>query len=313
MRAQHDNERPRRPEGLRLAARVAGVQHGVVTGRQLRGLGLSRGQIGRELANGRIHRLHRGIYLLGPLLSQRARELAAVLACSPNAVLSHRSATFHWKLLPYPADPGPVHVTVAGRNPRHPGIRVHRANGVQRCDICVRDAIPMTTPTRTIIDVAADSAPEELEQAVAEAFALRLTSRPAILALIDRHPHRPGTRALRTMLEARAPARTRSPAEERLLRLVRAAGLPEPEVNARLEPWEVDFLWREERLVVEVDGYASHSSPEAFERDRRNTAELQDAGFLVHRVTAKAVQGDPGSVVATIARMVGRARVRPGQ
>ena len=95
--------------------------------------------------------------------------------------------------------------------------------------------------------------------------------------------------------------------------LLRAAGLPEPEVNARLESWEVDFLWREERLVVEVDGYAIHSSPQVFERDRRKTAELQDAGFLVHRVTAKAVQGDPESAVATIARMVGRAPVRSSQ
>ena len=288
-----------------MAARVAAGQHGVVTGRQLRGLGLSRGQIGRELANGRIHRLHRGIYLLGPLLSQRARELAAVLACSPNAALSHRSAAFHWNLLPYPADPGPVHVTVAGRNPRHPGIRVHRVDVLERREIRVRDAIPMTTPARTIIDVAGDSAPQELEQAVAEAFALRLTSRPAILAMIDLHPHRPGVRTLRALLDAgRAPIRTRSPPEERLLTLMRGAGLPEPEVNARLGPWEVDFLWRERRLVVEVDGYASHSSPQAFERDRRKTAELQDAGLLVHRVSAKMV-GE--ACIAPIARLLERA------
>ncbi|HEX5954598.1 MAG TPA: DUF559 domain-containing protein [Solirubrobacterales bacterium] len=139
-------------------------------------------------------------------------------------------------------------------------------------------------------------------------------SRSSLLRIVERHARRPGVGALRALLDARGgPARTRSPAEERLLMLLRAAGLPEPEVNARLEPWEVDFLWREERLVVEVDGYASHSSPEAFERDRRKTAELQDAGFLVHRVTAKAVQGDPGSAVATIGRMVDRARVRLGQ
>ena len=123
--------------------------------------------------------------------------------------------------------------------------------------------------------------------------------------MIDLHPHRSGVRALRALLEAgHAPARTRSPPEERLLTLMRGAGLPEPEVNARLGPWEVDFLWRERRLVVEVDGYASHSSPQAFERDRRKTAELQDAGLLVHRVSAKMV-GE--ACIAPIARLLERA------
>ena len=181
-------------------------------------------------------------------------------------------------------------------------------------EVTTKRGIPVTTPTRVILDLAGVLSARELEQLVSEAFAIRLTNRPSLLRIIERHAQRRGVRALRALLEAgHAPARTRSPPEERLLMLLRAAGLPEPEVNARLEPWEVDFLWREERLVVEVDGYASHSSPEAFERDRRKTAELQDAGFLVHRVTAKAVQGDPGSAVATIGRMVDRARVRPGQ
>lgn len=305
MRAQRDNGgRLPRAEGLRRAARLAGDRHGVLTTGQLRELGLSRGQIGRELANGRMHRLHRGVYLLGPTLSQRGRELAAVRACSPNAALSHRSAAYHWRLLPYPADPGPVHVTVAGRNPgRPPGIRIHRVNGLERREVRIRDAIPVTSPARTILDLAAASAPRELEQAVAEAFALRLTNRTELVAMIEARPRRPGVRALRALLDAeRPPARTRSPAEERLLTLIRMAGLPEPEVNAQLGRWEVDFLWREQRLVVEVDGYASHSSPRAFERDRLKTAGLQDAGFRVRRISANALRDDPQAGLELIAR-----------
>jgi very-short-patch-repair endonuclease len=310
MRAQHGNESPARSERLRTAARLAGTQHGVVTAQQLRRLGLSRGQIARELTNGRIHRMHRGIYLLGPMLSQRARELAAVLACAPGAALSHRSAAFQWKLLPYPDEPHEIDVSVVGRNPRHPGIRVHRVGALKRREICVRDAIAVTAPARTILDLAGISGARELEQAVAEAFALRRTSRKELVATIGRHPHRPGVPALRALLEAGPqPARTRSPAEERLLVLVRRAGLPEPEVNARLGRWEVDFLWRKERVVVEVDGYASHSSPQAFERDRRKTAELQDAGYLVRRVSANMVRD--GASVEVIARLLNRAESLP--
>jgi very-short-patch-repair endonuclease len=275
----------------------------VITGDQLRQLGLSRGQIGRELMSGRVHRLHRGVYLFGPLLSQRGRELAAVLACCPNAALSHRSAACFWELLPYPADPGDVHVTVAGRNPgRHPGIAIHRVAALDRRELRIRDEIPVTCPARTILDLAASVPGWELEQAVAESFALRLTSRRELVAMIERHRHRPGVRALRALLDAdEPPARTRSRAEERLLWLTRKAALPAPEVNARLGRWEVDFLWREQRLVVEVDGCASHSSPWAFERDHAKTAELQAAGFAVRRITATALQDDPDAVLDSIA------------
>jgi len=161
----------------------------------------------------------------------------------------------------------------------------------------------VTSPARTILDLAGCSTARELEQAVGEAFALRLTSRPALVVMIERHPRRPGLRALRALLDAeRPPARTRSPAEERLLTKIRAARLPEPEVNARLGRWEIDFLWREQRLVVEVDGYASHSSPRAFERDRRKTIELQAAGLTVRRISAASVREQPHRAVETIAR-----------
>jgi very-short-patch-repair endonuclease len=312
MRAKRGNRR-RLPEALRRAADLAARRHGVVTSEQLRGLGISRGQVARELASGRMQRLYCGVYLLGPIVSQRARELAAVQACLPHAALSHRSAAYHWQLLPYPADPGPVDVTVTGRNPgEQVGIMLHRVAALDRREVRIRDEIPVTCPARTILDLAGCSSARALEQAVAEAFALRLTSRLALVAMIERHPRRPGLRALRALLDVeRPPARTRSPAEERLLTGIRAARLPEPEVNARLGNWEVDFLWREQRLVVEVDGYASHSSPRAFERDRRKTVEPQVAGFTVCRISAASVRDEPGRAVETIARALSSGAAAP--
>jgi very-short-patch-repair endonuclease len=300
----------KRSEALRTAARLAAHRHCVLTSEQLRGLGISRGQIGRELANGRMRRLYPGIYLLGPILSRSGEELAAVLACSPNAALSHRSAAYHWKLLPYPADRCDVDVTVAGRNPGQPrGIRVHRVAVLDRRAVRIRDEIPMTAPARTILDLARSSPARELEQAVAEAFALRLTSRPELVAMTERHQRRPGVRALRALLDSdHEVARTRSPAERWLLDLIRGARLPEPEVNAQVGRWEVDFLWREQHLVVEVDGYASHSSPCAFERDHTKTAELQAAGFAVRRITARSLKDDPNTALKSIATALRSAR-----
>jgi very-short-patch-repair endonuclease len=164
----------------------------------------------------------------------------------------------------------------------------------------VRDGIPITTPTRTLMDLASSLDHRELEQTVAEAFARRMTDRARLLAALEAHDRWPGAPILRAMLDA-GPARTRSPAEERLLRLIRGAGLPEPEVNARVGRWEVDFLWRDQRLAVEVDGYATHSSPWAFERDRRKTAELQAIGLDVRRISAATVRDRPQATIRFLA------------
>ena len=134
----------------------------------------------------------------------------------------------------------------------------------------------MTSPTRTVLDLTAEASDRELEQVVAEAFALRLSDRARLVPAIRAHPRRRGIPRLRALLASDgAPARTRSVAGEALLALLRDARLPDPIVNARLGRWQVDFLWPRERLVVEVDGYAAHSSPSAFERDHAKTLELQ--------------------------------------
>jgi very-short-patch-repair endonuclease len=279
------------------AARLAARQHGVVTRRQLMQLGASAALIDDRLRARRLIALHRGVYLLSPNLLPYSRQMAAVLACSPDAYLSHPSAGHLWSVLPYAPNPASQHVTVVGRNPgRRRGIRIHRVGLLEPLEVTVKHGIPTTTPVRTLLDLASYLKDGDLEQAVAEAFARRLTTRDKLLSTLDGHR---GAPRIRELLKG-TPARSRSRTERRLLRLLRRARVPEPEVNARVGHWEVDLLWRDHGLAVEVDGYASHSSPRAFSRDYRKTAELEQAGLRVIRISADQVWDGAERTVARI-------------
>jgi very-short-patch-repair endonuclease len=278
---------------------LAGCQHGVVTLAQLRGCGFTADAARGLLRRGEIRRRHRGVYLVGPVPGPRWREMAAVLACGPGAALSHRSGITLYELLPYEPGSRPVHVTVHGRHRRaDAGIVVHQTASLRSHEIREREGIPVTAPIRTLIDFACTCNDNELERVVAEAFALGLTNRSAVLRAAEVHQGRRGVGRLKALLAAGPPARTRSAPERRLLAAIRAAHLPDPEVNARLGRWEVDFLWRKARLVVELDAYSTHSSPRAFERDRRKDAELSARGFTVQRFTANRVRFDIDTVIA---------------
>jgi hypothetical protein len=222
---------------LRLAAR----QHGVVKYAQLVSAGLDPKAIARRVADGRLRRLHRGVYLAAPLPARFTPEMAAVLACGDSAVLSHHAAAALWGFRP--PWQGDVDVTVTKGQARHrQGITVHRARLEPR-DVRRRHDIPLTSPARTLRDLAPHLPQRDLDRTVEQAQVLRLVSRRELL-------HVP---ALRRALR-HEPALTRSEAEARLLDLVRAAGLPTPATNVRIAGYEVDLLWRTHRLIVEVDG-----------------------------------------------------------
>jgi very-short-patch-repair endonuclease len=288
-------------------ARLAAAQHGVVTRSQLAGLGLGRGAIAHRVARGRLHRVHRGVYLVGhPVLAPLAAEVAAVLACGPGAVLSHRSAAGLWGLL---ASTGPVvDVTVPGRNPGpRSGVLVHRVARLDRGDVTRRRGIAVTAPARTLLDLAELLPSRALERALEEAEIQGLARPRDVLALLERSPGRRGAALLRTLLRDGAErAVTRSEAEDRLLALLRAAGLSPTAVNVRVASHEVDAVWHPERLVVEVDGYAYHASRAAFERDRRRDADLQAAGYRVIRVTWRQLAEEPHALVARLAQALAR-------
>jgi len=206
-----------------------------------------------------------------------------------------------------PPAPGACDITVPGRVvASRRGIRVHCVTALEPRDVRTHRGIRVTAPARTMLDTAADAAPDELERALSESIALGL-ARPADLrALLARAGARRGVATLRDLLDPSDDAArvTRSEAERRMLALIRRAGLPRPETNVRIGAHEVDFLWRNERVVLEVDGFRYHSSRRAFERDRLRDAELVARGLRVIRVTWRQIVGAPEAVAARLAAVL---------
>jgi very-short-patch-repair endonuclease len=288
-------------------ARLAAGQHGVVSRAQLRLAGVGEGAIDRRIRLCRLHRVHRGVYLVGHTVApSRAREMAAVLACGPRAVVSHRTAAGLWALLS-PDRLRAVDVTVVESWAKsRPGVKVHLARRLERRDLRQLDGIPITSPARTLLDLAVVVPTDAFERALAEAEARRLVRERDLKDVLSRNRGRRGAGVLRAFFVGQEAVLQRSRAERRLLSLVRAAALPAPELNTRLGRFEVDFLWRAERLVVEVDGYAFHGGRAAFERDRRRDAELQSEGLRVMRITWRQLVGEPDAVVARLTRALRR-------
>jgi len=294
-------------QGDRGIAVVAQAQRGAVSRAQLTALGLGRGAIAHRLRQGRLHPVHRGVYLVGHRVAPPlGREFAALLAVGGGAVVSHRSAARLWSMLREPPGEGEpeIELTVlGGRGESRRGVRVHRAGRPADGDVVVRNGLPVTVPARTLLDLAAVARGRELEWAFEEAVRTGLTSPGELARALDRLPRRRGAPALRALLRRdEAPALTRSEAEARLRDLIRAAGLPAPLANVRLAGHEVDALWRDRRLVVEVDGFAYHSSRAAFERDRARDAALQAAGYRVIRVTWRQLAEERERLAAQLAQ-----------
>jgi very-short-patch-repair endonuclease len=225
--------------------------------------------------------MHVGVYRAGPLQSSWTLVRAAVLACGNDALASHHASLGLYGVRPLPA--GPVDVTVVGRRVRQRGVRCHRTNALHPADRRMLRGIPVTAPARALLEVAAELTPRELANAVEQAQIKRLVTKVELTATIERAPRRPGAAALRALADD--PAFTRSRAERKLVALLRAARLPEPIFNAKVEGWEVDALWQRERVVLEFDSYGFHATRAAFERDRRKTSDLTRGRYLVLRTT----------------------------
>ncbi|MGI8461510.1 MAG: type IV toxin-antitoxin system AbiEi family antitoxin domain-containing protein [Solirubrobacterales bacterium] len=294
------NERELGAIERRIAA-LASRQHGVVARRQLLRLGISARAIERRIAAGSLIPVHRGVYLVGHrAVPPLAIEMAAVLAYRGRGVVSHLSAGAMYRLTQCPKQA--VHLTLTHDARSRKGVRVH-VSRLEPVDVWHRDGIPLTSPGRTLLDLGACLDADDYERAVAEAWARGLVRRSELEAHVDRNLRRPGTPALRSLLELdRDPARTRSKAERLLLRLIRTAGLPEPETNGRVGGFEVDCVWREQKLVVEFDSWAFHSSRRAFERDRRKDAELLALGYRVLRLTWRRLTRAPDEVITALSR-----------
>jgi very-short-patch-repair endonuclease len=264
-------------------ARLAGIQHGVLSSMQLQAAGLSTSSIGDRVAAGRLHRIHRGVYAVGhPNLSDEGRWMAAVLACGHGAVLSHRSAAALWRLAPVAKV---IDVTIAqdsGRAARQ-GIRLHRSRTLSPADVTRRARIPVTKPARTLADLRRTIPSRQFAAALRQAEFLGL---PLDDRVTQDH--------------------TRSELESRFLSICRRHRLPQPEVNVRVDCFVVDFLWRDERLIVELDGWQSHRTRSAFEEDRARDIRLKLLAFEVLRFTWRQVDRDPRRIASSIRSLLSR-------
>jgi very-short-patch-repair endonuclease len=262
-------------------AAVAGRQHGLITAAQLRGAGLDTAAVARRARAGRLHRVGRAVYAVGHAsLSQEGRWLAAVLQAGEGAALSHLAAAKLWEIWRRR-----VHTTdvLSPRRTRLP--YVHRTLHLDPRDITRRHGIPVTTVARTLVDLADLLTAEQLANVIHEAAFRQRFSEPATRAAMAHAQGRRNLHVLEDALHAHASgsAGTKSGLEDRFLELVRARGLPEPQVNTRVEGIEVDFLWTEEKLCVEVDG-PGHQRPRTRREDADRDARLTAAGYRVVRV-----------------------------
>jgi hypothetical protein len=284
-----DGKAPEHPPDQRIAE-LARRQHGIVSRAQLVALGVSEAAIDGRVRRGRLHRVHQAVYVVGyPTLTRNARFMAAVLACGKGAALSHFSAAVLWGMLNDGG--GAIHVTAAGRR-RRPGLVLHEA-GLSGEEVKKRAGIAVTAPARTLIDLA-DVAPRRtLERAIDEAEFLRLDC----TGLAPRHG-RAGCGLLMSVLAEHRPGstRTKSHLEELFIALCDEHGLPRPEVNVYVEGYECDFVWREQRLIVETDGGAAHGTRKAKRRDPVRDAVLMIAGWRVWRLSYEQLLRHPGMV-----------------
>lgn len=293
---------------------LAAQQHAVFSLAQLVALGITASAVRKRTATGRLYRVHRGVYSLVPprLLTRRGRYMAAVLACGPGAVLSHRSAAALHELRA--TDRSRIDVTVPGSSRRRKveGVEIHHSRTLTAADITTVDGIPCTTIARTLLDLAGVVGQRAAERAVEQAEVLELLNGAELDDQLERNRHSHAARRLGAVLSERdaGAAPTESELEERFLAVCRAAGIPPPERQVYITPGDgdpairVDFAWRARRLVVETDGGRYHRIHRAFESDRRKDQRLILAGWRVVRVTWRQLRDHPDQVVRVVVSLL---------
>ncbi len=270
---------------------LAAKQHGVVAVWQIAALGVTQTMVKRRLENGRLYRVQSLVYSLTPTILPRGRMLAAALTYGPDAVLSHRAAAAVWDIGPWPT--GLIDVTVPKNAKARRGTTMHVAD----LERVVRDGFPVTTVTRTLVDLARALPLGRLRDAFERAERLRLLD---VKSVNEEMHGRRGARKIRVVLaEWQEPEPTRNELEQSLRALCNDHGIPLPSQNVVLLGNEVDAFW-EPNLVVELDGWEWHRTRRRFEEDRRKAAALEAAGYRVLRFTWRQMKRERDIVAAAI-------------
>ncbi len=305
-----DNHRPahkipKQSIDARIAA-LAGRAHRNVTRQQLLALGVSSGGIIHRVRIGRLYPVHTGVYAVG--CSPRTmleHASAAVLACGEGAALSHWSALALWGLGRWPER---SHVIVA-KDRRPSGIITHRAQGLMRRDVRTHQGIRTTSPARALLDCAPGLNHNRLARAVNDARLKRLVRLQDLSDVVERFPYHPGVSRLKPFVDVRGGA-TRSDWERAFPAFCRRYGLPEPIMNARVAGHEVDALFPDAKLIVELDGWTFHSTRESFERDRDRDADTLAAAHNTVRLTWQRMHGRPAKEAARLQEILEWCRQR---
>lgn len=306
-----------RPVRHRPLFELASRQHGVVTTRQLKGLGYGRNSASKANKVGRLRRLYRGVYAVGhERLGWNGWCLAAVFAAETGsrdgAVASHTAAGWLWDLLR--SSPATIHVTVSTTRHRRRGLVMHTAQ-LPKPDLDEVEGIPVTALPRTVLDLVPMLSAPWLERAVEQLEGSGRFDLAQFEDLLDRCGNHPGAGRLRAALDIyqEDPAFTRSGVERRFRELVRKAGLPVPSANFNVAGFELDAYWEAERFAVELDVFGTHGTRAAFERDRLRADELLLIGVEMIRVTGPRLKREPDAVIQRVAAHLERRRRELGR
>ena len=277
--------------------RLADRQHGNLTRRQLLELGFNDDAIAHRVKAGRLHRVHPGVYAVGrPPKTALERAAAAVLACGPQAALSHMGALALWGFVTR----WPAHFDVTVPRDRRPtGITVHRTRALQRRDVRTHLGIRVTSPARTVLDCAPQLTDRGLARTVNDARLSGYLHVDALADVLRRFPHHPGVRRL-TPFVTIPTGPTRSELEDAFLAFCERFDLPRPLVNTPVAGHLVDALFVTERLIVELDSYGFHRSRDAFERDRDRDADTLLSGHGTVRITSDRMTNTPRQEAARL-------------
>ncbi len=296
---------------------LADGQYGVVERGQLLELGMTEEAIEVRLRNGRLHRLHAGVYAVGHRMTSReGKWMAAVLASGPEAVLSHWSAAAHWMLRP--SSRSIIDVTTPRKSRSWDGI--HRHHKVLPADeVTVEEGIPVTTAPRTIFDLAATESADVVGNLLRESEYRQLHDRLSLWDLVERYPGRRGVRKVRIALERlkeEPTGRKRSRLEERFAPFLRRHRLPKPRFNDWIflgaKRYRVDCHWQGARQIVELDGWEGHGTRIAFREDRARDRHLRVAGYSVTRLTWNQLDDEPDAIASDLRALLKINRLQAG-
>jgi very-short-patch-repair endonuclease len=287
----------------RAITRIASRQRDLITPTQLWECGLGKDAVARRVRAGWLRLVFQGVYSVGSgELPPLGLESAALLSCGAGSFISHRSAAFVWGMRK--SGPPEAEVSVVGFRCRaRKGIRLHRIKAIDRRDLRRHEDLWVSSPARAVLEIAAVGSRDELVDVIDQGLALRrFTSGDLKLVLERNRPCRGAGRLAEVIADDTAMAISRSRAEKALLRLIRDARLPLPETNVKFGRFEADFVWREQKLIVELDSATYHSGPGVFHRDHEKDLVFRGAGFDVMRPTRAHVVYEGPRVLVLIAQ-----------